>query len=576
MSEHTKRTVETEFTAKDAGYTATLSRITSAFQSGWHKLEHGREKLADIRKEQGLTMLATFGVGVGIGSWIEKIKEANAEFHDTKVGVAGILSDSLAFKKGTSETERYIRSLSLANDITNELDETSARFGRPMADVAAAYRSVTVATGPLGLAQEQVMEMTQEATAMAKRFGVSGEQAATAIARALQTGSVRGFDPFDQRLRMVLGNMQKLSQAQRFVHIEKALKGSMDIAEDMAGGIGGSIARIQNTVEDFLRDSTQPLFEEIAQSLHKWAKYLREAKENGKPLIDMFADKLVKAFHTLQDITGFIADHWKSIAATYAMIKAGGLLTSAAGGLGGLAGGLGGAGLTGLAGGVGGLGNLLGVAGRLAPALGGIVGAAALAAIALHGVYEEWQGRKKQAADLGGFFDEMGKVTQTQQYLQKHNAGLSPDQIEAGKQYAAVHTAAAQAILKQKGLWEGNSIAMEKFGGVMDAMADDVRNAFAKKLGLAGLGDVSSGMLGAAAAEVFSKHQIIARQAVTGETNDKNLKFAKQINNFNGGIHITQKFEEQDPDRVFVRFKQGFENEISSRTQSIAAEPEGF
>lgn len=575
----TTRQVETRWTATDAGYTATIGRIGSAFGGVARKTDELRSRFGDFRREIGFSTLGMLGIGAGIGAWVEKAREANAEFGQTQKGIAGILSGSLQFAKGTTEIERYNRSLVLSRGITEKLEETASRFNTGFADAAGTYRSVTVAAGNLGLSQQQVMSLTEQAIATAKRFGASGEQAATGIARALMTGTVRGFDPFDIKLRQVLGNMHKLNQVQRFDHIQRALAGSMQVADAMSTGIGASINRAQMAVTGVFREATGPLFKQIATSLEGWAKHIRDLRENGRPLVQDFAGKLVDAFKILRDVSGFIKDHWMVIGATFAGIKAGGLAAQLGGALSGAgaalgAGGLGGGALFGVGRGLAGAGGLLGTLGALAPALGGIVTAAGLAGIALHGVYEEWQGRKKQAADLGGFFDEMGKVAGTQQYLQKHNAGLTPEQIDAGKAYAAAHAAAAQEILKSKGLWENNAIAMQKFGGVMDAMSDDVRDAFAKKLGLSGLGSVSSGMLGSAAAEVLTRNTLAAARATEGATSDKNVKFAKQVNNFFGGIHITQKFDDPS-DNIFVRFQDDLHREVGSRTQALGADPQG-
>lgn len=563
------RTVATEFAARDAGYTAVVGKISGAFEQAAHRSEGLRERMGHLRGEFGLTSVGILGVGVGLGAWIEKAREANKEFGSAQKSIAGVLSGSLEFSKGTTEIERYTKSLALAKNITNELDETSARFNMQFQDVQQSYKVTAAAAGKLGLTQEQVMELNLSALATAKRFGASGEEAANAIARAMIQGKVKGFDPFSLKLRELLGDMKKLDQASRFEHIEKALQGSMQIADAMSGGIGGALARIQNVVEDTFRDATGPLFKEIAKSLEKWAAHLRQAKQDGKPLIDAIADKLVAAFHALEKVSGFIKEHWVAIGAVFATLKAGDLARN----LGGMLSGAGAA--AGRFGGpLSGAGNILSTVGALAPALGGIVTAAGLAAIALKGMYDEWQSRKRQAADLSGFFDEMGKVTKTQQYLAKHEAGLTPDQIAAGKEYAAAHAKAAAEILKSKGLWENGRIEMERFNGVMNALSDDLKKPFTEKLGLKGLGDVSSSMLGAAAAEVLAKH-MVANPEPTVVAGDDKRKFAKApITNIYGGVHVTQKFEEADPDRVFLRFKADLEAGVARRTQSVEGEAE--
>jgi len=562
-------TVATEFVARDAGYTAVLHRISGAMEQANHRLEGLRERMSEFRRETGLSTLGALGLGVGIGAWVEKAKEANSEFMRTERSIAGVLAGALKFNKGTSEIDRYNRSLKLSTEITEELEHSAARFVMPLDDVAGAYRTTAQAAGTLGLTQKGVMEITEEAVATAKRFGESGTRAATEIARALQTGKVRGFDPFAIALRQSIGNMQHLSQAARLEHLQKALHGSVQIADAMSGGIGGALARARQVVDEVFRGVTAPLFKEIAASLEKWAAHLRTARAEGKPLIDAFADKLVAAFHTLEKVSAFIKEHWVAIGAVFAGLKAGEL----AGQLGGMLGRAGGA-MGAFGGPLSGAGGIFTTIGAVAPALGGIVTAAGLAAVALKGVYDEWQSRKKQASELSGFFDEMGKVTRTQQYLKKHDAQLSPQQIETGRQYAEAHAKAAAEILKSKGLWEDGRIAMERFNGVMASLSEDLKRPFTEKLGMAGLGDVSTSMLGAAAAEVLAK--TINEAPIPGiTTGDDKRKFAKApITNIYGGIHIQQKFEEADPDRVFIRFKSDLEAGISRRTQSVEGEPE--
>jgi len=266
-------------------------------------------------------------------------------------------------------------------------------------------------------------------------------------------------------------------------------------------------------------------------------------------------------------VSGFIKEHWVTIGAVFAGLKAGSVATTLAGGLssaGAAAGAFGGP-LTGL-------GGILGTFGKVAPALGGIVTAAGLAAIALHGVYEEWQGRKKQAAELGGFFEEIGKVAKTNEYVRKHNAELTPGQLEDAKRYNAAHSQMAAEVLKQKGLYENGALSLEKFNGVMDSMSDDVKAEFIKKIpGAFG----SSGELGAMAAEILQRG-LASVPAVEGVTkSDADRKFAKApITNIYGGIHIQQKFEDADPDRVFLRFKSDLESSVSRRTQSVEGEAE--
>jgi hypothetical protein len=568
LGETETRTVGTEFTAKDAGYSAVLDRIAGKFEESARHLAELKEKMGDFRRETGLSTLGALGLGYGIGSWIEKAREANTEFDATQKAIAGILASSLGFEKGASEIDRYNRSLVLAKGVATDLEEQAARFGMQVGDVAGAYRVTASSAGALGLTQKQVLQLTESSIAMAKRYGVAGESSATAIARALQTGKVKGFDPFDIALRRSIGNMQHLSQAARFDHIQRALQGSTQIAESMADGIEDSLGRARQTVDELFRGATGPLFHQISTDVSAWAKHLREAKENGKPLIDDISGKLVTGFKALETTSKFIKDHWVVIGSVFAGLKAGDFAKSIAGGLGSA-----GSAMGAFGGPMSGLGSAFGVIGKLAPALGGIVTAAGLAAIALHGVYEEWQGRKKQAAELGGFFEEIGKIQKTSEYMRKHNADLTPNQIEDGKRFMQAHAQMAAEVLKQKGLFENGSLAMEKFNGVMDSMSDDVKRGFESKLGGGAMG--SSGQMGSLAAEILARNLQAPAAVASAAKSDADRKFNKSpITNIYGGVHITQKFEDQDPDRVFLRFKSDLENTVARRTMSVEGEVE--
>lgn len=563
MSEK-KHTVETTFTAKDLNYTGVVGKIS-------HGFERAQDKLRDFRRETGMTAIGMLGLGYGLASWVEHTKEANAEFANTQKGIAGILAGSLNFAKGTSEIERYNRSLILAKDITQDLDETSARFVQPLDSVANAYRGILTATAPLHLAQQQVMDLTEESIATAKRFGVDGERAAMAIARALQTGTVRGFEPFDQKLRQTLGNMKKLTQAQRFEHIQKALKGSMDIADAMSGGIGGAITRVRHVVDDLIRDATGPLFKEVAKDLQSWAKHLREVKESGKPLVEIFSTKLVDGFHALQKTTEFIHEHWVAIAGLYAGLK----ITSGAKGIGESLGGI-----------------------------GGLFGASA-------GGIQAWTAKLGAAtAGLGAFAIALGAAVE---FLDKRDQESNRSQVGAKAAVGAagilghlVDRAGAVGLSAQQLGVAGKQIDELRHSGVIGAKGLDKR-ALAYHLS-----ELSQDELG----DIASKYGVSSSGGTpgeTGETYDSELsgkiadavekqiqplltvypqlldKFTDKATAANdkllkttgppvyniGQINLQQKFEDQDPDRIFTRFKAGLENEVSSRTQAITAEPQG-
>jgi hypothetical protein len=483
-------------------------------------------------------------LGYGIGSWVEKIKEANAEFARAKKGIAGVLAGALAFEKGATDVERYNRSLVLSNGITRELEQTAGRFVTNLDDVANTYRSVATSAGRMGLTQKQVMDLTKGAIATAKRFGSDGVSAATAIARALQTGTVRGFDPFNIALRNSLGNMKKLTQAQRFEHIQKALQGSLAIADAMSGGVSGALSRIRTTVDELIRDTTGPLFSEIARSLETWGQEIRKVGEEGKPLVEVFAGRLVDAFHIVQHISAEIKAHWKEIAAIWVGFKGAKLA-------GGLAGAFGGGG--GLA--TGALGGPIGLAGAGAAVLGGKLLSDYAQRKMLEGEKENEIGKYKDVFSAAAKMRDAGFGT-----------GVGGTGALGNKDYEAASKAFAAAVQAQ---------GLEKLGGTGDI------NALVKTFG-----EQAASALGMPGKEVASLagglKQMI--EAVRGQIDDstpwlkprdKDIKFAKAVNNFYGGIHLTQKFEDAEPDRIFQRFEDGLHSMVDKRTQALGAEAQG-
>jgi hypothetical protein len=561
------RTVETEFKVRDS-FSGGMSKMGGAFGRASGKLNELQNKFRDFRREQGLTTLGALGLGYGIGSWIEKIKEANSEFGRTQKGIAGVLSSSLKFERGAGEIDRYNRSMRLSKDITESLEDTSARFATSFDDVANSYRTVVAAAGPLGLSQKQVLTLTEQSTATAKRFGVDGVTAATSIARALQTGTVRGFDPFNIGLRNALGNMKKLTEAQRFSHIQRALQGSMQVADAMSTGIGASLQRAQTTVTALLRDATGPLFKEIAGSLDKWSKHLRDMGANGKPLVEAFAGKLVTAFHELERVSKFIKDHWLAIAG----VKVGVSLGANAGRIAEMFGKMGGGG-----GGEAGVGGVTRGLGAMAQQLGLVVGGLSAFKMGLDLVLGHLEKRadEDQLSREGGLqaiasadmlkhitakSDELGLSAVQTRYAQKeidrlHHAGVVTGEGKLDKSALAYHL--------------GNMSSQERYdAGRRYGISDTSGSVGMKKLADALANDIEP-LLN----QLGKPGTVLAQKA----KDDKNLMFAKGNTVINGNLNIQMRWEDEDPDRGFIRFQRKIEAGIRGRGgQAMGAEPEAL
>lgn len=568
--ENKKRTVETEFKVRDS-FSGGVGNMTSKLTEASKKANELREKFRDFRREQGLTTLGALGLGYGIGSWVEKTREVNREFAATQKGIAGVLSSSLKFEKGASEIDRYNRSLVLSKGITEELEEAAARFNVNLTETDQSYRVLSSAAANLGLTQKQVMELNLSSIATAKRFGADGERAALTIARALQTGTVRGVEPFDNKLRQVVGNMHKLTSAQRFQHIQQALRGSMQVADAMSTGIDASLNRAQTTVSSLLRQATGPLFGEVAKDLDKWSKHLHEMRENGKPLIDVFSGKLVGAFHAIETASGFIKDHWVAIAG----LNIGSKLMGNAGKMAGMfGGGIGG----GAEGGVGAVSTGLGaMASKLGLVTGGLSAfwMAEEAVIGLvEGYLDKSRGKDERAGMGMGSLQTMMKLAGQKSYL-----GVEG---EAKRDAMARRTVDE---LKKYGLVNGNG-KLDR-GGLMDAvtrMGGSERETLANQLGIRNKNLPVSQMSASQFAEplmrqmssIIDQYGKAAAIVTKKATDDKSLPFAKGNTIINGNINVQMKVEDEDPDRVFTRFTQKLQGAISRRGQAVNAEPEGL
>ncbi len=560
--EHKTRTVESRFTVNDQ-FSGVFGRIESKVGEGAKKFQELREKFRDFRREQGLTTLGALGLGYGIGSWIEKTREANAEFGRLQKQTAGVLAGALKFEKGAGEVDRYTRSLALAKDVMEDQERVAGRFNVSLDDVTQTYRTLAVGAGQLGATQEQVQRLTEDAIASQKRFGGAGDEAAKIILRGLQTGRIRAVDPFSASIANAVGNMTKLTRAQRFEHIQRALAGSRQIADQMSTGIDASLNRARMTVDGLLRDATGPLFKEIANSLDHWAKHLRDVRENGKPLVDIFAGRLVSAFHTLEKVSAFIKEHWVQIAAVNVGTKLAGNAERIAAMFGGRRGG--GEGVEGVSKGLSGMVTGLG---------GAIAGLAAF----------------KGALDLGVAYLDKRTDDRNRELLAAQQAVMSSNNLKrlldksdglgftnqqerlARAEAAKLHHA---GVVDEQGRLDRQALAF-RISNLEDTQKADLQRQFGIKNPMSSndlntrianaLGDQMEGIL----------NQLRGPMVTAAKRDDKNLPFAKGNTIINGGVSVRINTEDADPDAIFVRFQQKLHDSITHRGQAVNAEPAGL
>ena len=531
--------------------------------------------------------LASVGLGLGLYEIYGKAKEAHLEIDRVSSSVAAAQFAFQGWKPGLSQLDKMKYSTEQASGVTKKLREMELSLHAPLEDLGATYNQVAqVGFGRLGMSQKGVLELTEKITAAAKVYGISGTEAIEKVNRALLIGHVglRDTTGLADTLRTAL-HMKKgehLSPEEMMKRMEKGLGDLVPAAKELGKGMEGGLFEAEHLVKEMLVDLTGPLFSELTKSLSEWVEKLREVKKDGKPIMQIYGEKLAGYFDKLKSATAFIVDHWKSFIALYATSKFAGLM--GAGTSGGLATALGYGGGGGAASAMG-LGELLygkkvrGSMGmlitdsttfgdRLRSASGGLGGftdnllSAAPALTALYigaSAFADWANSRHEAKQMEAAkldldtYDKLAKRT-------GHPAAALADYLrmtKLGDEYGADPKAVAR---------------------MFSAMDTDQRTKWADKLGSKMQQEVVSGQYGAA---VFSRRDISPEGLATafgesvaaalikdsaagiGVLANKNnmLSWGAGSPNTNkdvphGNINIqnltiTQDFKEADPDRVF-------------------------
>ena len=559
-------TIRERFVVEDHG-SAAVEKIGHAFE---HAAEHGRElkeRVGEFRREIGLSAPALLGIGAGLGAWVEKTKEVARETDIAKRQLTGFFSTSLNWDKHTSFVDRYNASAKIASEQFEKLDEVAGRFGGSGAQVVDNYKQIGQALGGLGLSRDQLTELTERVRATSKVLGVESGQLIEKIANAALFKQVARRGEAGKFLAQALGGKTDLrgTQFEILERINKAMERLVPTADKMSQGVDDSLNRLHLAVEDIFRAVSTPLFNEVGKTLSDWAKRLNEARDGVKPLAEVYGEKLVRWFREAKDVTGELLSHWKEIAVVWAGFKVGGML----GGIG--------KGLGGLAEGGGMLGGAAGALGKFAGQLGVAAGALSLFYVGVKELADwidrEQSKRMRTAAPTAG---GGGTILAAAEALRAGRLGVARGNLAGISTLpgGGLDVGALTAVLKASqssdlakiaaavGVKEqGFDLTRGKFGGFD---ADAVARAFAAQF---------SRLQGPAATPFATYGPSLPEGGVTTKAPER---FAKQITNFNiASLHVEQKFEDTDPDRVFLRFKQDLEDQVVRPAVSIHAEPLG-
>ena len=311
------------FTATDKA-SPVAEKMASAFERVHHATEKATSRVKEFAHSTAMGALGAVGLGLGFHEIADKAKEANLELEGAAKKIAGVHFAFGGWRSDISAAERWTYSIAEGKEIVDKLEESEGKLHKTRGELANVYKSAYAIGIRHNLTQEQMLDLTEKLAASETVLGTNAEMAATSISRAVMTGNIRGFDDFNKQLRFSVGNMKefhKMSESQRFAKIQKAMGDLVPAAVGMGGGMAGAMADIKIAVDNIVRDLTGPLFQEQSKSLREWAKNITRVREDGKSIAAEYGQKLVSAFRTMKDVTSFLLDHWKEIAAIWASAK---------------------------------------------------------------------------------------------------------------------------------------------------------------------------------------------------------------------------------------------------------------
>ena len=533
-------------------------KLVDQVSSGLNRIAANTDRLAS--KTAFLTT-AYSKIATAGASFARHLVHIGAQAEQTRESIAGIIYATGNWAKGTNPAEQMAASMEAGADRMEKLREVSMRFAEPLPQVAAGFNTITTSVANLGLSYDQIQELTVGATAAQKVLGAD----MGAVGRVVQMGVLPRFGQFQAYLRNQIVDVkafQKASPEKRYEMINKALKNLVPAADEMSKGFDDNLKRIKMTGEFVFEKLTGPLFGRVSTKLEELSKKLMQAGASGKPLVQEIGEKLAAAFDKIVTLTETLLRHWKAIALIWGASKVPGV--------------------------VGGAAN---IAGGVAGMLGKALPAATLGAVTMTATTVTLIGATYLLAKE--FFDSMEREedkvnrlrwdTQGSRDLSQAIArfegaklnvpalaksGLDPKSIEAMISYSAKGQVAAgkevATEFKKFGLITAEGAAnLERFDGMIKSMlGEDKFLGFSRQ-------ELSTG-IGGKLVDIFKMYSgLLGKEtapAETGKRGDRNL-------NLNGDIHIKMDFEQMEPDRVFVRFKNDLERAAENRMASMLNVP---
>lgn len=564
-----------------SGVETGAAKVERSAKSASNALLSLREKVLGTSMSMARWGASQVGVQLGLFAIGRAAYMGAKELEGLNKSMAGTLNASVGWGAAVDPLTRIKASMAEAKTVMGELEEAESRLAIPASELTGAFNQLGgVMIGRYGMAVKDATTLSVNAAGAAKALGVDVSQVSMSMSRILMTKNVRGNDQVSQFFRNNLGNAKELkamAPEKLLAKMSEKLAGLGPAAEEMSKGLGGTLFRMEDFFQDTLRDIAVPTVKYLGKLVEEWRLKLESVVGDGKKLSEVLADKVLAAAKKIHSIGMLIADNWKAIATVVSglalskMVSQGWDLAKA---LGEGAKSIAGIGST-MGGSTGGTG-LLGGLSSFANALGPAVVAVSLLSAGIHTFVQWLENRKDRELKIQGNLGTVGDSSA--RALGKAHYGESKAQTEKMLRYAS-----------KAGIIDGKGNLVTDLQNQLSVSGKDTRRSWAKSLG--GISSQafegqSDGMQSALVAERFRQEFAKRKLAhpelwanlggaaqtpkdITGITKDLlNGKKPKIEQNFTGAIHVHQKFDEADPDNIFIQFKEGLENAGFARVQS--------
>lgn len=562
MAQETTYVTAIEYTVKDKA-SAPLNKVAKAADHTAKNVKVMKERLAKVNtslaasaKNALRTTVAFAGIG-GAAASIALVWKEIASFETQTKTLAGVMAQTFDFRPHMTMVEKFRASLGEARKDLDRMDASGTAMGHTLGAMTSMFSKLGAATAGMGLTKTQLLELTESAAALSTAFGDVPAQVAEVLGVALSRGTISTTGSVGKFLNAQFTKEElkgfKTNRIGFLNELKKRTTGVKEMAIEMNQTLTGSVFKVMDALADAARLVMQPAANSLTDALSGWAKSVGAWIKTKDAAA--WADNVRDAFKDIRDATKWIASHWKEIAVIWLGMRA----ASAA---------------AGLAEGAGALG---GVAGNLAR----VGKKASLAAVGLAAVYlgaqafADWVD-KQQGKAIKKAGEAQAFVPAAFAEAQKIRTARGTGEAEAAARTTISHLRSMGALaggeLQRKALISGlHQLSKKEFAAMQSQLGIEGARPGRAHATVA-LADHMGKMvkyMQATMPDVFK-----ARKRADGIDEEMKQKIsgagavAAKPKITIGKVIITQKFEEGDPDRVFVRLKDSLERLAENPTQT--------